>query len=93
MTKYVEGKLTDSVLFLTLVSLLGLALVSLILLIVYYIVNINRKNRRQNSNYNRNVVFQTPIIATKSRRYSKSNSREDSKAEANRDNRTPTRYV
>ncbi|CAG2209067.1 unnamed protein product [Mytilus edulis] len=93
VTKFVEGKLTDSVLFLTLISLLGLALVSLILLIVYYIVNINRKNRRQNSNYNRNVVFQTPIIATKSRRYSKSNSREDSKAEANRDNRTPTRYV
>ncbi|CAC5376281.1 CUBN [Mytilus coruscus] len=93
VTKVVEGKLTDSVLFLTLVSLLGLALVSFILLIIYYVVNVNRKHRRQNSHYNRNVVFQTPIIAQKSRRYSKSNSREDSKAEVNRDNRTPTRYV
>ena len=90
-----EEELTDSWIFYALVGVLGIALLVFIILFVCCVVGIIKKTRRQNRYYQRNVVFQTPIVAPKSRRYSKSNSREDQQtvSTVSTDVRNPTRYV
>lgn len=94
MTNF-EEKLTDSWIFYALVGVLGMALLVFIILFVCCVVGMNKKTQRQNRYYQRNVVFQTPIVAPKSRRYSKSNSREDHQtvSTVGPDVRNPTRYV
>lgn len=88
-----EEKLTDSWIFYALLGVLGIALVVFIILFVCCVVGICKKTRRQNRYYQRNVVFQTPIVAPKSRRYSKSREDQQTVSTVGTDVRNPTRYV
>lgn len=67
-----EKEEIDSRIFYALVSALGVALLVLTILSVYCIVSIIQKNRREDRCHQRNVVFQSPVEATKTRKYSKS---------------------